>query len=85
MIFALGDDVTLTVYDDLAHVRRACRAVDVKHGFYRFFDDRGRPLTPVFVPPPVARRNLFRAEASQNRVEDFELVPVREGVRPYLR
>lgn len=52
MMFALDtDDGALIALASRAEARAHCKAVDVKDGYWLFFDDDGSPLEPRFEQP----------------------------------
>ena len=69
MIFAVAtDECTLTVFESQAAAVAACEGLDVEAADWLFWDDRGRPLEPLFSIPN--KRGLF---VVQNGV--YSLVP----------
>lgn len=48
MIFAFANDQTLAVLDDINETRRECEGVDVEDNVYKFFDENGFKLEPIF-------------------------------------
>jgi hypothetical protein len=48
MIFALLDEPTLLVLNDIVEARRELEPYDAASGDVRFFDEHGRALMPVF-------------------------------------
>ena len=82
MIFALGEDGVLEVHQDLAAVQRCCEGIDVESSVWEFFDERGRPLEPVFVEPNARWRIL--GKISMVRSGRFELALADDSTRPSL-
>ena len=82
MIFALGEDRVLEVHEDLAAVQRSCEGIDVENSVWEFFDERGRPLDPVFVEPNE-RWRIF-GKISMVRSGRFELTLAEHSARPSL-
>lgn len=58
MIFALAEEGTLFIKADLSEAQRDCNALDVESEVFRFFDEDGRSLEPVFIRPNRKRRIL---------------------------
>jgi hypothetical protein len=58
MIFAFVEDGSLEIKRDLSEVRRDFEAVDVENLVVEFYDERGRPLEPVFIRPNRRRTVL---------------------------
>lgn len=52
MIFAVADDATVHVLDDIAHVRRECEAADVESETWTFYAEDGTWLRAQFTQPP---------------------------------
>lgn len=73
MIFVFDEDGTLDIIKDLAEARRNYEGVDVESGVFKFFDEMGQPLKPVFTKPNKRGRALgiFPWIASG----DFDLKP----------
>jgi hypothetical protein len=69
MIFAAADDGMALVFEDVAHVRRECEAVDVESEVFVFYAEDGTWLRPEWVRPN-RRRVLLGIEPGH-----FELVP----------
>lgn len=69
MLFAFIEDGTLEVLADRAEALSRFEPVDVESGTVVFYDDRGRPLTPVF-PHRSERRFLgFRLDSDPGPYE----------------
>jgi hypothetical protein len=76
MIFAFIEDGSLEIKRDLSEVRRDFEAVDVENLVVEFYDDRGRPLQPVFTRPNRRRKFLgFLVSLEQG---EFELRPTQD-------
>jgi hypothetical protein len=73
MIFAFLEDGTLEIKRDLAEVRRDFEPIDVEDLVVEFYDEKGRPLQPVFTRPN-RQRNVLRWLVSLEQGE-FELRP----------
>jgi hypothetical protein len=58
MIFALAEEGTLFVKADLSEAQRDFNALDVESEVFRFFNEDGRSLEPVFIRPNRKRRIL---------------------------
>jgi hypothetical protein len=59
VILIFSDDGGLTIADDLAGVRRQCEGIDVLSDVFRFYDENGTALKPVFDVPVRQRRILW--------------------------
>ena len=51
MILVFQEDGTLFIANDEAAVYRSCEGIDVQSGVYKFYDDNGNALKPVFDVP----------------------------------
>ena len=51
MILVFQEDGLLSIANDVAEVYRSCEGIDVQSGVYKFYDDNGNPLKPVFDSP----------------------------------
>jgi hypothetical protein len=61
MIFAVAtDECTLTAFESEAAAVSKCEGLDVEAADWLFWDDRGRPLEPLFSTPN--KRGLFMVE-----------------------
>ena len=58
MILIFEEEGTVYIAEDVVAVLRQCEGVDVDAGVYRFYDDAGRALKPVF-DAPVKETTLF--------------------------
>ena len=58
MIFVFAEDGTLDVIEDLAEARRNYEGIDVESGVFRFFNEAGQYLKPVFSKPNKSIRFL---------------------------
>jgi hypothetical protein len=76
MIFAFVEDGSLEIKRDLSEVRRDFEAVDVENLVVEFYDDKRRPLEPVFTRPNRRRRFLGFFESLEQG--EFELRPTQD-------
>jgi hypothetical protein len=84
VIFALGEDGTLEVFETLSQVQTACEGIDVESGVWDFYGDNGEPLTPVFITPNQTRSHLFGLFSTVVSSQNFDLQPVAAGTEPSL-
>ena len=84
MIFALGEDGTLEVFETLGHVQIACEGIDVESGVWDFYGDNGEPLTPVFISPNKTSSHLFGLFSTVVSSQNFDLEPVAGSIEPNL-
>ncbi len=74
LIFAIGEDGVLSVFDTISTVRRDCEGIDVESGVWEFFNSRGVPLRPVFHRPNIVKNNTFWPFDSIASSQEFDLV-----------
>lgn len=84
LIFAIGEDGMLSVFDGISSVRRDCEGIDVESGVWDFFDARGMPLKPVFHHPNLVKKFLFGFFTSITSSQKFDLVPDGSAAQPNL-
>lgn len=84
MIFALGEDGVLEIFDDLRQVRVACEGIDVESGVWDFYGDSGEPLIPVFLTPNKTRSRLFGLLSTVVSSQNFDFKPAGDGSQPQL-
>ena len=84
LIFAIGEDGTLEVFDNIFSVRRDCEGIDVESGVWDFFDAKGTPLKPVFHHPNRVEKFLFGLFTSITSSQKFDLVPDSTKAQPDL-
>jgi hypothetical protein len=82
MIFALGEDGELSVFEDLPALRACCEGIDVESGVWDFFDHAGQPLQPTFSKPNKVKKVLGLFSIVQSG--EFEFLPVTDGSEPTL-
>jgi hypothetical protein len=75
LIFAIGEDGMLSIFDGISSVRRDCEGIDVESGVWDFFDARGMPLKPVFHHPNRVEEHLLGLFTSITSSQIFDLVP----------
>ena len=59
MVLIFSEDAGLIVAEDLRDVQRHCEGIDVESGVFKFYDEDGQPLKPVFDVPVRRRRVLW--------------------------
>jgi hypothetical protein len=84
VIFALGEDGTLEVFETLGQVQTACEGIDVESGVWDFYGDNGEPLTPVFIIPNKTSSHLFGLFSTVVSSQNFDLKPVACDTEPGL-
>jgi hypothetical protein len=84
LIFSIGEDGKLSVFDGISSVRRDCEGIDVESGVWDFFDSKGRPLKPVFHHPNLVKKFLFGFFTSITSSQKFDLVPDSSAAQPNL-
>ena len=84
MIFALGEDGTLVIFETLRHVQTACEGIDVESGAWDFYGDSGEPLTPVFITQNRTSSYLFGLFSTVVSSQNFDLRPVFGEAQPSL-
>lgn len=82
MIFALDETGEISVLSGLAEVRRDCEAIDVETGVWKFFDENGHLLRPVFTQPNKVRKLLGTVSSIEQG--EFSLEPADPGPNPTL-
>ena len=84
LIFSIGEDGSLSVFDGISSVRRDCEGIDVESGVWDFFDSTGTPLKPVFHHPNLVKKFLFGFFTSITSSQKFDLVPDGSAAQPNL-
>jgi hypothetical protein len=84
VIFALGEDGTLEVFETLRQVQTACEGLDVESGVWDFYGDKGEPLTPVFITPNKTSSHLFGLFSTVVSSQNFDLEPATGAAQPSL-
>lgn len=84
MIFALGEDGTLEVFETLREVQTRCEGIDVESGVWDFYGDNGEPLFPVFAAPNRVKRHFFGLFSTVKSSQNFDLKPVAGDSEPHL-
>jgi hypothetical protein len=84
VIFALGEDSVLEIFENLQQVQTACEGIDVESGVWDFYGDNGEPLIPVFVTPNKVSSHLFGLFSTVVSSQNFDLKPVTGDTEPWL-
>ncbi len=74
IIFALGEDGVLSVFNDLHEVRLECEGIDVESGVWDFFNYQGKSVRPYFNSPNIIRKHLFGMLKSVESSQNFSFV-----------
>jgi len=71
MIFALGEDGCLDVFEDIKAMRDQCEGIDVESGVWDFFGENGEPLTASFCTPNKVISHVFGLFSTVKSSQDF--------------
>ena len=78
LIFALGEDGVLSIFDNVETIRQECEGIDVERGVWEFYDYTGSALKPKFYSPNFIKKHLFGIFGSVTSSQNFSLVPDKE-------